>query len=138
MPKPKTAMVFGTFDILHKGHLNFFEQAKDAAGPESKLIVVVGRDLNVKKAKGIFPINSENARLMGVKKQQIVDDAMLGDMTDRLKLIERIRPEMICLGYDQEEPDNLEAELKRRRLNVQILRMKPFQEIKYKSSLLRK
>ena len=41
-------MVFGTFDGLHKGHLNFFKQAKKLA-QKSFLIVSIARDLNVLK-----------------------------------------------------------------------------------------
>ena len=41
-------MVFGTFDILHQGHLDFFKQARKlVANPF--LVVSVARDVNVKK-----------------------------------------------------------------------------------------
>ncbi|MCX6707322.1 MAG: adenylyltransferase/cytidyltransferase family protein, partial [Candidatus Woesearchaeota archaeon] len=71
--KPKTVLVFGTFDILHPGHLNFFDQARKAGGEGSKLVVVVARDFNSKKAKGIFPLNNERARLDAVKKSNSAD-----------------------------------------------------------------
>ena len=137
MPKPKTAIVFGTFDILHKGHLNFFEQAKQAAGNDSKLIVVVGRDLNVKKAKGNFPVNSETARLLAVKKVKIVDDAMLGDLKDKFAIIEKVRPDLICLGYDQKTPENFENELKKRGIKAEIIKLKPYKADVYKSSKMK-
>ena len=47
-------IVFGTFDILHKGHLNLFKQAKQHG---DYLMAVIARDKNVKKAKGKFPKN---------------------------------------------------------------------------------
>ena len=39
-------MVFGTFDGLHKGHINFFQQAVKLA-KNSYLIVSIARDKNV-------------------------------------------------------------------------------------------
>lgn len=137
MPKPKTAIVFGTFDILHKGHINLFEQAKQIAGQGSKLIVVIGRDLNVKQAKGSFPVNSETARLLAVKKSQIVDDAMLGDLKDRFAIIQKVRPDLICLGYDQKTPDNFENELKKRGVKAEVVKLKAHEPEKYKSSVLK-
>src|SRR3989344_5438626 len=38
----KTVMVFGTFDILHVGHLDFFKQARKLG---DYLLVVVARDV---------------------------------------------------------------------------------------------
>ena len=43
-------MAFGTFDILHAGHLNFFKQARKLS-KYPFLIVSVARDVNVKKIK---------------------------------------------------------------------------------------
>lgn len=135
MPQKKV-IVFGTFDILHKGHLNFFEQAKKAGGNDTKLLVVIGRDLNVKQAKGSFPVNNETARLLAVKKVQIVDDVILGDLKDKLSIIEKTRPDIICLGYDQKAPENMEELLERRGIRVKIARLNPYNESKYKSSKL--
>ena len=49
----KRIMVFGTFDGLHKGHLNFFKQAKNFA-ENSFLIVSVARDKNVFKTATFY------------------------------------------------------------------------------------
>jgi len=48
-------MVFGTFDGLHKGHLNFFWQARKLA-VDSFLVVSIARDKNVIKIKGKSPL----------------------------------------------------------------------------------
>ena len=42
----KRVLIFGTFDGIHEGHLNLFKQAKKYG---DYLIVVVGRDENIKK-----------------------------------------------------------------------------------------
>ena len=41
-------MLFGTFDGLHEGHFDLFRQAKKYG---DYLVVVVARDVNVKKIK---------------------------------------------------------------------------------------
>ena len=63
--KNKTVMVFGTFDLLHKGHLNFFKQASEFG---NNLIVVVARGETVNKVKGKFPDNDENKRVEEIRK----------------------------------------------------------------------
>ncbi|HEY4500387.1 MAG TPA: adenylyltransferase/cytidyltransferase family protein, partial [Candidatus Paceibacterota bacterium] len=45
----KRVMVFGTFDILHPGHLYFLRAAKKLG---DYLIVSLARDVNVRKIKG--------------------------------------------------------------------------------------
>ncbi len=129
----KKVMVFGTFDILHPGHINFFKQAK---GQGDYLIIVVARDLNVKKIKGKFPLNSEQTRMNEIKKTGIADEAVLGRLNDWFGLIEEKKPDTICLGYDQKD-FNLKEELKKRNLNIEIIRLKPYKNKKYKSSKLK-
>jgi FAD synthetase len=137
MPKPKTIMVFGTFDIIHPGHLNFFEQAKSIAGPEARLVVVVSKDLNAKQAKGMFPINNESMRTLNVKKIPIVNDAVLGDSTDKFRAIEKVKPDMIGLGYDQKMPEGFEEWLNRSRMEIEIKRLNAYRPEQYKSSRIR-
>ena len=75
-----TVICFGTFDHLHQGHLNYFLQAKELG---DYLIVVVARDKNTNKETTY----NENQRLKEVKQQQIVDEAVLGDLEDKYKII---------------------------------------------------
>ena len=65
--KLSKVMVFGTFDGLHKGHLDFFKQAKNFT-KNSFLIVSIARDKNVFKIKGEYPSLRESARMALVKK----------------------------------------------------------------------
>ena len=58
----KAVMVFGTFDILHPGHINFFKQAKKYGN----LIAVIARDRTVKQVKGRLPKYSEKQRLKAI------------------------------------------------------------------------
>lgn len=121
-------MVFGTFDILHKGHLNLFEQAKKYG---DYLIVVVARDKTVRKIKGKPPRNNEEKRLKAVRKY--ADKAVLGYIKDKYKVIKNFKPDIICLGYDQK------ASLKDlRKFKLQIKRLKSYKPNQYKSSKLYK
>ena len=122
----KKVMVFGTFDVLHKGHLNFFSQARKYG---DYLIAVIARDNTVKEVKGRFPRNNEKKRLAEVKKY--VDKAVLGYIKDKHKVISKFKPDIICLGYDQKE---FISGLKR--FKIPIKRLKPYMVHKYKSSKL--
>ena len=48
-------MAFGTFDLLHPGHINFLNQAKK----HGQLIIVIARDKTVKEVKGKLPQHKE-------------------------------------------------------------------------------
>ena len=132
----KRVIAFGSFDILHEGHKHYLNEAK---GYGDYLIVVVARDDNILKFKGRKPRNDENYRLNQVKKLDFVDEAVLGDKEDILKVLERHKPEVICLGYDQKTVDaeKLRQELEKRKLKAEIIRAKPYKEDVYKSSKLR-
>jgi FAD synthetase len=128
----KKVIVFGTFDSIHPGHLDFFKQAKQHG---DFLVAVVGRDETVEKIKGRKPAKKQQQRLLDVYNVPEVDFAALGDKEDPYKIIEEQNPDVICLGYDQNSyTKNLEDELKKRGIKAEIIRLKPHQEHKYKSS----
>lgn len=120
----KKVMVFGTFDILHKGHLNFFKQARKYG---DYLIVVVARDKTVEEVKGRKTRINEKNRLNEVRK--FADKAVLGYRGDKYKVIGKFKPDAICLGYDQ---NSFIHGLKR--FDIPIKRLKPYKAHKYKSS----
>jgi FAD synthetase len=101
--KRKIVLASGVFDLLHLGHVRFLEAAKKAGGPGAKLVVVVARDNTVEKKKGRKPIMSESQRCALVASLKVVDEAILGyEDFDMSKVIERIRPDVIALGYDSD------------------------------------
>ncbi len=129
-------MVFGTFDILHKGHLNFFKQARGLSN-NPFLIVSVARDRNVKKIKGHKPANSEQTRLKFVALSDLVNKAVLGGVKNHLPHILKAKPSIIALGYDQTVyVKNLKQDLTKAGLNVKVKRLKAFKPHLYKSSKL--
>jgi len=132
----KKVLVFGTFDGLHLGHVNFFEQAKKLG---DRLIAVVARDMTVNDVKGHFPKRSELLRLKAVKQCKLVDETMLGNIGDPYEVIKKINPDIIALGYDQRTFTNgLDSELKKSGNVAQIVRLKPFKPEICHSSIIKK
>ena len=131
----KTVLVFGTFDNLHPGHQHFFAQASKFG----EVIAIVARDNSVKKIKGRFPQQSERSRVCCVAKSPHVAKAFLGDKSDFLKPILKIKPAVIALGFDQTTFATAELKklLKEKLLTPRIIRLKSFQPNKFKSSILR-
>ncbi|MBU2613575.1 adenylyltransferase/cytidyltransferase family protein [Patescibacteria group bacterium] len=130
-----TVMCFGTFDGLHPGHEDYFRQAHEQG---DKVVVIVARDSTVVDVKGDLPSTNETDRLQVIQEHPLVDEAMLGNLDDKFRIIEEIQPDIICLGYDQESfTDMLDVELTRRGLAISIIRCHPYFPDTYKSSLLR-
>ena len=130
-------MVFGTFDGLHRGHVNFFKQARKSAR-NPFLIVSVARDKNVARIKGRKPVFSENQRINLVKKSGFADKVVLAGQTRHLPHILKENPEIIALGYDQKAyVKNLKKDLKNKGFSVKIVRLKPYKEKIYKNHLLK-
>ena len=131
-------LVFGTFDGLHEGHKDFFRQAKEQG---DYLVVVVGRDSTVERVKKQLPKQNENTRLDAVQKNELVNEARLGNEgVSPYIVVGEIKPDVICLGYDQIDfTDKLAAELPKLGLgHVKIHRLEAFQPEKYKSSIFNK
>jgi FAD synthetase len=133
----KKVLIFGTFDIFHKGHQSFLRQARKSG---CFLTVVVARDKTVKKVKGRLPKNAEKVRLKNIVESKIADKVILGGLGDKYAIIKKIRPDIICLGYDQIAfVEKLEEKLVAYGLkNVRIKRLKPYKPEIYKSSLINK
>ena len=135
--KKTKIMVFGTFDGLHKGHLNFFKQAKDLM-KNSFLIASIARDNNVFKIKGKYPDNNEKKRAALVRKSNLVDRVVLSGIKNHIPHIVKMRPDIIALGYDQRAyVKGLEKDLKNKGVLVKIVRLKPFKQRIYKNHLLK-
>jgi FAD synthetase len=131
----KKVLAFGTFDLLHPGHLSYLSQAK-ALG--DRLIVVIATDSNVKKIKGKPAVNSERERREMVANIKFVDEAIIGFEDDMINSVEKIKPDIIALGYDQKPSEaELEKMLAARGLKAKIVRLKPYNENMFKSSKIK-
>lgn len=131
-----SVLTFGTFDVVHKWHEYYLREAKKLG---DKLITVVAQDKNVLKFKWKLPLYDENTRKKQVEDMWIADVVIIGYGENPLKWIDEYNPQVICLWYDQSSFSTLLEEYKEKNnLNIDIIRLLPFQEHIYKSSLLKK
>lgn len=100
MKKKGVVCAFGTFDIIHPGHIRYLQ---NAASHGKTLIVVVTTDSVVQRRKGHAPLFNERERMAMVAAVRGVDAAVLGDRADTWSVLMRVSPAVICLGYDQKE-----------------------------------
>ncbi|HSA35848.1 MAG TPA: adenylyltransferase/cytidyltransferase family protein [Methanomassiliicoccales archaeon] len=113
-------MATGVFDILHPGHLRYLQEARDQG---DELVVVVATDSTVRRRKH-EPITPENMRLELISALKMVDEAYLGSDGDMFGVVERIHPDIIALGYDQDfDEREIEKTLLKRGLKVKVVRM---------------
>jgi len=134
--KRKKVLASGVFDLLHLGHVRFLEEAKRTGGPNAELIVIVARDSTVEKRKGTRPVMPENQRCALVDSLKVVDCAILGfEGFDIGKVIEKIRPDVIAVGYDQEGMERTVRDyVEKENLKIRIVRVGKFGEDELDSS----
>jgi len=126
----KVVLASGAFDLLHYGHVHYLTNAKKAGGENAKLVVVVARDATVERLKGAKPVFLEDQRRALVEALKVVDEAILGyeDM-DMLRVIEKVKPDIVALGYDEGKIEEKLLELlAQRNLDVKVVRVSRFEE----------
>lgn len=128
-------LAFGTFDILHPGHLSYLKQAKELG---EKLVVIVATDNNVEKIKGKKPVNDEEHRKELVEALKIVDEAFVGFEDDMIKSVEKVKPDIVALGYDQYgSEESLKKKFDERNIKAKIVRLDSYKPELYKSSRIK-
>jgi rfaE bifunctional protein nucleotidyltransferase chain/domain len=94
----KIVFTNGCFDILHLGHLDYLEKSRNLG---DKLVLGLNTDHSVKKLKGPDrPINNENARARMLAALVFVDIVIAFDEETPLKLIKKVRPDILVKGKD--------------------------------------
>lgn len=127
--KLKVVMIGGAFEIIHPGHLHTIEQAKTLG---DTLVVVVATDKNIVKNKGREPVTKQEWRVKLVSAVKGVDVSLQGGSGSIYDTLERVRPDIVALGYDQiHNPGDIEAEARRRGLDLAVVRLtSPLPEVK--------
>jgi len=88
----------GCFDILHLGHVDYLEKAKQLG---SRLVVGLNTDASVKRLKGADrPLNNEYARARMLSALSCTDAVILFDEPTPLELITDIKPDVLVKGSD--------------------------------------
>lgn len=94
----KIVFTNGCFDILHRGHVAYLNQAR-ALG--DFLIIGVNSDASVKRLKGpTRPINTEADRAYVLAQLRAVDAVEVFTEDTPLELIKAIRPHVLVKGGD--------------------------------------
>jgi FAD synthetase len=121
----KKVLAAGKFDILHLGHIAYLQQAKELAGEDGELVVVLARDKTVERERGAPPVFPQEQRRRIVEAIVYVDKAIIGlDTEDHTIIVEQIKPDIIALGYDQyTDVSALERYFKKKGLNTKIVRL---------------
>ncbi len=88
----------GVFDIIHPGHIYTLNAAK-ALG--DVLVVVVATDNTSEKMKKRRSLHTQEQRQELVNSLSMVDLCLVGQEDDIFKTVDRVRPQIIALGYDQ-------------------------------------
>jgi len=127
----RTVMVFGTFDIVHLGHLHLFKEARMYG---DHLIVVIATAANAERVKGRTPVYTDEERRDFLSHIDLVDEVVIGSQSDVYAVISVYQPDVIVLGYDQETfVDRLADELQLRSPHTDIKRASPFDTSRFKS-----
>ncbi|GHT29622.1 hypothetical protein FACS189432_08820 [Bacteroidia bacterium] len=95
----KKVFVSGCYDMLHSGHVAFFEEA----ATHGDLYVGIGSDKTLYELKARWPINNEQERLYMVKALKAVKDAWVNSgsgLIDFLEELKQLKPDMLFVNSD--------------------------------------
>ncbi len=117
-------MAWGTFDILHEGHIEFLK----TAATFGELCVVIGPDEIVMQNKARAPDDDQETRRKKVEALPFVKSAVIDAFAAGLPSAERFRPDVFCLGYDQSTQweERLAALFRGKQMQVRIVRLEQY------------
>ena len=95
-PNRKIVLTTGVFDLVHPGHIDYFEKAKSYG---NVLVVSVVDDKFVRKGPG-RPIFEESLRLSWLAALEIVDFVVLNGDYGPWKVMKAIKPDTYVKGYN--------------------------------------
>ena len=89
----------GCFDVLHRGHIELFNFAKNQGG---YLTVGIDADKRVKKSKGESrPVNNETDRKYFLEAIKYVDEVKIFNSDEQLSnIIKQYKPDCMVIGSD--------------------------------------
>ena len=94
----RVVLAGGVFDIIHPGHIYTLNAAKELG---DVLVVVVATNNTAVKMKKRQPLHNQEQRQELVNSLEMVDLCLIGQEDDIFKTVDRVRPQIIALGYDQ-------------------------------------
>lgn len=95
-------IVNGTFDIVHRGHIELLNYAKSLG---NQLLVCIDTDRRVKELKGEGrPINNQWDRMFMLENLRAVDDVQFFDSAEELEEIcKNYQPDIMVKGSDYKD-----------------------------------
>lgn len=102
----KKVFVSGCFDMLHSGHVAFFQEAAQ----HGDLYVGIGSDQTIKQLKGRPTVNTDNERLYMVQAVRHVKQAWVNSgsgLLDFDKEIRELKPDIFFVNEDGFTPDKI-------------------------------
>ena len=99
----KKVFVSGCYDMLHSGHVAFFEEAAQYGD----LYVGIGSDKTIKELKARKTINTDAERLYIVKSLKVVKDAWINQgngLLDFLSELKALQPDIFFVNADGHTP----------------------------------
>jgi len=96
--KGKVVFTNGCFDILHLGHVDYLEKARDLG---DKLVLGLNTDKSIQRLKGPDrPITDEYSRARVIAALGFVDAVILFDEETPYDLISYLKPDILVKGDD--------------------------------------
>jgi cytidyltransferase-like protein len=129
----KKVLLFGSFDIVHPGHMFVIEQAKKFGQP----FVCLALDQTIERVKGRAPHyplaeRQEQLEALGLT-------VYPGSTTDKYEVFRKVNPDIILLGHDQDTfVAGLEEVIRNEKFQTEIIRLPEFQRENFQSNKLRK
>lgn len=99
----KIVFTNGCFDIIHRGHIEYLNEAKSLGG---FLVVGLNSDSSVRKLKGPErPVVNETDRAFVLSSLKAVDAVIIFDEETPYELIKFVRPDFLVKGGDWKKED---------------------------------
>ena len=125
----RVVFVGGGFEVIHYGHVYTLAKAKNLG---DVLVVSVARDSTIRRRKNREPLIGEADRVRLLSALKDVDAAILGVEGDIYVTLEKVRPDVVALGYDQYHmEEDVRREAARRGMKLDVVRLdSPYPKIK--------
>jgi cytidyltransferase-like protein len=132
MTERKKVFVTGCFDMLHSGHITFFEEA----AKYGDVYVGLGSDDTVFNLKGRYPINNQDERKYIIDALACVKECHINSgsgIMDFIKEIEKVKPHYFVVNEDGNTPAKEELS-KKQGIEYIVLKRVPHERLPVRSS----
>lgn len=125
----KVVFIGGGFEVIHYGHAYTIDKAKSLG---DVLVVSVARDSTIRRRKKREPLVNERDRVKLLSSLKKVDAAILGVQGDIYVTLQKVKPDIVALGYDQYHlEEEVLKEARNRGMKIKVVRLdSPYPKLK--------